>query len=196
MGFRFHGDLGVLPCDMVNGVLRIYIGEEIVLQHKIDKLLAYSFPKQCNMVNGTRSSICCYMVNGAESLVLRYNGSGTIYLNKEGVFYQSFEYTVVNPELLKVSEIGIVKNVFKAEFNSLWLCEFESGEYYLNGGNSINLYNKKSIYKQQTLTEIASLVGRNLSIVRVGGKRGLALRGSEKELLDDWLEINYRDIGV
>ena len=90
MGFKALPSINALPVKMVNGHLSVDF-DGTIYTIDIPPLREYSFEEQCHMY--VNDHVMAYMYNNDVCLVLRYNGTGTVFTRVEKILVMNFSYS-------------------------------------------------------------------------------------------------------
>lgn len=96
MGIKITPSVNAIPVCIDNGDIKYRIGSTDYTFH-VESLEGYNVDKQCNMF--VEDNIMIYVITPRESIILRYNGTGCVFTNKERVLVKNFRFEYTLPEI-------------------------------------------------------------------------------------------------
>lgn len=89
MGLKIAPEVNAVPVEIINGELACDLGA-YVLRTTIPALSRYVFNKQCT--HFICNNVMCFLTNEKFGVILRYDGTGTLYLIEDTILLKSFVY--------------------------------------------------------------------------------------------------------
>lgn len=78
MGFKINRELGTLPCDIEDSVLRVYFFDDVVKTVELDIPANIKFSKQINFVNTDLNNVLAFLSNDSYVIIVRFDGTITL----------------------------------------------------------------------------------------------------------------------
>ena len=122
MGLKISSDIAAIPVSVISGIGKVNING-IVYKFDVGALKNFHFAEQCNHFSNNK--VLAFLRNGVECVVLRYDGTGTMFLAREDrPLVKCFKFEAPKFGKVKGYELGPYQSS-SGEWYPMVLCQLE-----------------------------------------------------------------------